>query len=291
MIEVVWLLIAAGIGFGSSWFSHQKPALAETPMTPSESATTELAIALEELQQAQAAYHLAAEMSQFKAGFLARTSHELRSPLSRIIGIHQLILSNLCDSPEEEREFLTQANQSILKMVELLDQIIEISKLEHGTSKLDIQPVSLAQLLTQVEKATYLQAANRNLSLQIYLPNPDFYVLASPLHLQQVLIYLVSAAIAQLSEGAIQLSCQPDESAGFVYTWLDDTHPDAAWSEATKFTDAVPDGKEIVLSSGLNLILSQALTQFMNGELQPVALPSNTLFTRRLQLSLPLATE
>jgi hypothetical protein len=215
----------------------------------------------------------------------------LRSPLSKIIGIHQLILSDLCDSPEEERDFLAQANQAVLKMVELLDQILEISKLEHGTSKLDIQPVSLASLLTQVEKAIQLPAANRNLSLQVQLPEPDFYVLASSLHLQQVLLYLMSAAIAKLTEGSIQLICKADETAGVAYIWVDDTYPDAAWSEAAKLTDAVPDSKEVALSAGLNLILSQALLQSMEGDLQPVPAPANTKFTQRLQCTLPLATE
>ena len=65
----------------------------------------------EELKQAQLAYQMAAQMSQFKAGFLARTSHELRSPLSSMIGLHQLILSDLCESPEEQKEFIKEVSR------------------------------------------------------------------------------------------------------------------------------------------------------------------------------------
>lgn len=294
MDEIVWLLIGTGIGLGSAWFLRQ-PLLNSTELTPTIAPSTALeadpARVIKQLQQTQAAYHMAAEMSQFKAGFLARTSHELRSPLNGIIGVHQLILYDLCDSPEEEREFLAQANQSVLKMVQLLDQIIEVSKLEHGTTQLDLQPVSLTTLFTQVEQATQLQAANRNLSLQVHLPDPDLYVVANSVRLQQVLLYLVDGAIANLSEGAVQLSCQADQPAGVAYIWVDDTCPNTGWSEAANLTMAAPDRKEVALSPGLNLVLSQALIQAMQGELQPVTLPPDPQFTRRLQCSLPLATK
>ena len=73
----------------------------------------------EELKQTELALQMAAQMSQFKGGFLARTSHELRSPLSSLIGLHQLIVSDLCDDPEEEREFVAQAYQYALKLMGL----------------------------------------------------------------------------------------------------------------------------------------------------------------------------
>ncbi|MEQ8958292.1 MAG: histidine kinase dimerization/phospho-acceptor domain-containing protein, partial [Coleofasciculus sp. C2-GNP5-27] len=71
----------------------------------------------QELEQTRLAYQMAHEMSLYKGGFLARTSHELRSPLSSLMGMHQLILSDLCDSPEEAKEFVAQAHTSAQKMV------------------------------------------------------------------------------------------------------------------------------------------------------------------------------
>ncbi len=57
---------------------------------------------------------MAAQMGQYKAGFLARTFHELGSPLTSLISLYQLILSDLCDSPAEERDCIAQAQQSCL---------------------------------------------------------------------------------------------------------------------------------------------------------------------------------
>jgi signal transduction histidine kinase len=96
--------------------------------SPQKADSDELQPLKEELKQTQLAYEMAKEMSQFKAGFLARTSHELRSPLSSLIGLHQLILQDLCDSPEEERQFVAQANTSALKMVKVLDDLVKVSK-------------------------------------------------------------------------------------------------------------------------------------------------------------------
>ncbi|MGL5880139.1 MAG: sensor histidine kinase, partial [Xenococcaceae cyanobacterium] len=90
----------------------------------------------EELKQTQLAYQMAIQWSQFKAGFLARISHELRSPLSSLIGLHQLILSDLCESPEEQREFLSQAHQSALKLMRLIDEVVDIAKTSYGAKKL-----------------------------------------------------------------------------------------------------------------------------------------------------------
>ena len=86
------------------------------------------------MREVELAYHMAREMSQFKAGFLARTTHVLRSPLNGLIGLHQLILSDLCENPEEEREFIGQAHQRALQLLKLIDEILHIARAEHGNS-------------------------------------------------------------------------------------------------------------------------------------------------------------
>ncbi|MEO1432917.1 MAG: histidine kinase dimerization/phospho-acceptor domain-containing protein, partial [Cyanobacteria bacterium J06633_8] len=76
------------------------------------------------MREVELAYHMAREMSQFKAGFLARTTHVLRSPLNGLIGLHQLILSDLCENPEEEREFIGQAHERALQLLNIIDEIL-----------------------------------------------------------------------------------------------------------------------------------------------------------------------
>ncbi|HBE52947.1 MAG TPA: sensor histidine kinase, partial [Cyanobacteria bacterium UBA11369] len=104
-------------------------------MTVSQDPNQEISALKEELLRTQLAYRMATEMCQFKAGFLARVSHELRSPINSLIGLQQLILSDLCEDPAEEREFVAQANASALRMVALLDAILNVARTEYGTNR------------------------------------------------------------------------------------------------------------------------------------------------------------
>ena len=125
-----WLYLGIGIGIGLCFYKlllESRESSSFSTLNTSQHRETEL---LQELQQTQLAYHKAQEMGQFKAGFLARISHELRSPLGSIIGLHQLILADLCENPEEEREFISQAHEKSLKLLKLIDEILNISKIE-----------------------------------------------------------------------------------------------------------------------------------------------------------------
>ncbi|QIR37366.1 HAMP domain-containing histidine kinase [Tolypothrix sp. PCC 7910] len=255
-----------------------------------------------QLQQTQLAYEMAKEMSQFKAGFLARTTHELRSPLNGLIGLHQLILSDLCENPEEEREFVAQAHERALKLLKLIDEVLNVARVEHGTNKLDIQPLSLKEVLQEVDKLTYMLAANRNFKLQVSPPDPGIYVLADPRWLRQVLISLVDTSISQMEEGGISISSSLSPSKNSVYIWLDVPIHTLPGSESIDFIKSIdfvnsPD-KAIVdktenstLTPGMRLLLNQTLLEEMGGKLQIVPFPTNQAEISeltRLQVSIPL---
>ncbi|NJL83245.1 MAG: hypothetical protein HC890_10340 [Chloroflexaceae bacterium] len=89
----------------------------------------------QQLQQWQLALYRAVQMSQFKAGFLARTAHELRSPLASLMGLHQLVLHDLCENREEEREFIAQAHSAAQKLMNLLDEVVRSPKPTMGCSR------------------------------------------------------------------------------------------------------------------------------------------------------------
>jgi signal transduction histidine kinase len=137
---LVWLGLGLGLGLSIRWRSPRSSVveLAALPDRPVELDQPELPDQ-PELQSLQVAYQLATEISQLKGGFLARISHELRSPLNGLIGMQQLILEDLCDNPEEERAFIAQANQSALKMIKVLDTCAGCGKAgawqaEHGNT-------------------------------------------------------------------------------------------------------------------------------------------------------------
>ncbi len=262
-------------------------------------ASPEVTSLKDELKQNQLAYCMAVQMSQFKAGFLARTSHELRSPLSNLISLHQLILSDLCENRAEELEFLTQAHASALKLVKLLDEVVAVAKTQHGTNQLQCQHLQLSEVLNEVYQLTYLQAANHSLRLKLSLPDQEIYIIADPRWLRQVLVNLVDTAITLIEEGSIYFAAGVSPTSKYVHIWLDAEYPVDSWSEPVDLLQSMPPKEMGSFSPGMNLLVAQTIIEVMQGRLELLdasaslvpgiaPLPS-TNFTR-LQCTLPLAT-
>lgn len=229
------------------------------------------------LKQTQLAYAMASEMSKFKGGFLARTSHELRSPLNSLIGTLQLITGDLCDSPEEEKEFVQQAYTAALKMVGLIDDLVFVSKVEHGTEKMDLQSLSLSKVLSDVEDLTYLQAANRSIRLNFHIPDQDIMVWADERRLKQVLVSLIDGAIAQMDVGNIDITVENQPTSQTVNILIDDQRLLNSWSESWQLleeTAAKVDLDEIQLTPGGKLLVNQILLELMQGKLAILPVPT-----------------
>ena len=254
----------------------------------------------EELKQTQLSYQMATQMSQFKAGFLARTAHELRSPLSSLIGLHQLILSDLCESPEEAREFLTQAYQSAQKLVKIIGDIVAVSKMECGRSPLDLQPLQLAKVFSDLDRLTHLQAANRNLQLKVLPPDPQIQIVADSQRLLQVLVMLADTAITHAETGKIQVWTDSSRGYDSVAINIDIPCPASLWSEPVNLLDMTvePTGEtaksfsqKLELSPGMKFLLAQTLLDLMGGRLKIVDVSPEAAkeYITRLQCSIPLA--
>lgn len=307
----IYLGIGLGLGLSCSWWVQRGRLVRSSltsPIAQPEAMASERQNLLERLEAYQLAYRLTEEMSQFKAGFLVRVSHELRSPLNSLIGLHQLILSDLCESPEEEREFITKAYESALKLVKLLDEILNVARTEHGTNQLEIQPLQLATVLQEVYQLTHLIAQNRNLQLRVSLPPSEVYILADPRWLRQVLVSLVDTSLAQMEEGSIYVSTRtssaPDEPLSatskltlsefnYVYIWLDvQVSPDLWNQEAVDLMHSNPVSQSNTPSLGLSLIMNQTLLELMKGRLEilPISAGVNKSAWTRIQLAIPLVS-
>ncbi|MDX2096810.1 MAG: HAMP domain-containing sensor histidine kinase [Leptolyngbyaceae cyanobacterium bins.59] len=248
------------------------------------------------LQQLHLAYQMAIELGQFKAGFLARVSHELRSPLNSLIGVHQLILNDLCDSPEEERAFIRQAHESSLKLMQIIDQILDVAKVQSGTEQLALKPTSLSDALDEVYCLTYLQAQNRNLQLHIEPLEPDLSVLADPKRLQQVLTSLVDTPLTLMQEGTVRVTAGPASETGMAHVWIEDERPASFWAEDLDLLQMTPKPDLLpsnTLSPGMRLMLDKMVLDSMGGQLEILSSPSQasaevpTPLTR-IQCSIPL---
>ncbi|MEM7555828.1 MAG: HAMP domain-containing sensor histidine kinase [Cyanobacteria bacterium P01_A01_bin.84] len=252
----------------------------------------------EQLKHIKSAYNMANEMCQFKGGFLARTTHELRSPLNGLIGLHQLILQDLCENPEEEREFIAQAHERTLLLLKLLDGILKVARTEHGTNKLNIVSYPVGKLLQEVDDLTRMLAQNRNFPFKVSAPESEIYVSADIHWLRQILLGLIENTIGQMEEGSIHLCAEASSTGNMTEIFLDIpkyTLPDKESIDLIKSDSKYEQkvDKNSSISHGMKLLINQTLIETMGGNLQIVSAISNGEYEPdmvRLKLSIPRGT-
>jgi signal transduction histidine kinase len=230
----------------------------------------------EELAQLRLAYGMSSYLQELQGGFLARTAHELRSPLSSIMGLHQLILNNLCESPEEEREFLHQAYQAGEKLIKIIDEIVQISKINYGTIPLNIQPTDMTTILRDLYELTHLQAANKGLRLEIINSSSSF-ILADSSRLLQTLLMLVDTTIKNQIEGKITLQVVASKEEKFMIILLESEPSAEFWQQqaqglqieaATTLAEVKEFNRKLEVSPATRLDLAKSLLEAMAGKLE-----------------------
>ena len=144
--------------------------------------------------------------NQLKNEFLANTSHELRTPLNGIIGSIRVIRDDLCDSREEELEFLQQADKAALHLLTVIEDILNIAKIEAGTLDINVVPVDLREILKDVLDMQALQFQQKGLTL-VWPTLPDAIVIPVDLsRFRQVLLNVLSNALKFTDEGTVAVS-------------------------------------------------------------------------------------
>jgi signal transduction histidine kinase len=297
-----WLFLGTGIGLGIGicklflpTSTSAQPTSKSNPKPVENTPQQEEKVSLAEFEQTKLAYEMAREMSSFQAGFLARTSHELRSPLNGLIGLHQLILNDLCEDPVEEREFVSQAYDRSLKLLKMIDEILSVARTEHGKNKLEIEQVNLTEFLQEVHQLTYMLAANRNYPFHVTFPESEINFLVDKRWLKQILTILIDTSITQIEEGSIYLSTNTDTNKDFIEIYLDIPSTAFLSSEAIDLVAS----KEVInqenpqLSSGMKLLLNQKLLAVMGGKLEVIPSPITKEVTQdltRLKVSVPFKT-
>ena len=171
-----------------------------------------------ELDEARREAELA---NQLKSEFLATTSHELRTPLNGIIGCIRLVLDDCCDDEAEEEEFLQRAYDSAVHLLKIINDILDIARVEAGALSLHVETVDLHELLGEVIHLQKVHAQQKGLQL-IYKPrlhsslssqsSSNVPLLDKPMvqvdrsKLKQVLLNVIYNAVKFTEQGSITLA-------------------------------------------------------------------------------------
>ncbi len=223
----------------------------------------------------------AEEASRLKSEFLANTSHEIRTPLNGMLGFLKLILEGMADDPQEQEEFIKEAYGSAIHLLHILNDILDIAKIEAGKMELELGRVKLDELLSHVENFTKPQAEQKNLSFLIQKPDTadEIIVYGNYKRLLQVMLNLVSNALKFTDEGGITISAdvvrkkvifQNQALPGIVKVRVVDTGIGVSLDKQEKLfqTFSQVDGSltRPYGGTGLGLTISQKLVEAMGGE-------------------------
>ena len=151
-----------------------------------------------------------ARASQFKSEFLAQMSHQLRTPLTAIIGFCEVLLGGMDgDLKPEQTEDITQIHRSGIVLLELVNEILDLSKIEAGKLAISVKDVDLQKAVDEVTTTMMQIAEGKALKLTSSLSPATSVVTADPGRLREILTNLVSNAIKFTPSGSVTITSTP----------------------------------------------------------------------------------
>lgn len=224
----------------------------------------------EEMQRAR---QIAEESAKMKTDFLANMSHELRTPLGAILGFTGLLEKTVTD--KVQREYIDAISQSGNNLLAVINDILDLSRLEAGKYMVRSAPFNVQQLMHSVHQMFQPMAAGKGLMLDQYTDESiKFDVIGDPARISQVLINLVGNAIKFTAEGSVSIYCElmeeGDDDVQLLFR-VQDSGPGIPPAKIEiifdRFTQADMDINRQYGGAGLGLSISRQITELLGGKL------------------------
>lgn len=156
-------------------------------------------------EELETAWKEAQAANQLKSEFLANTSHELRTPLNGIIGCLRLVRDGFCDDREEELDFLQRADDAAIHLLGIINDVLDIAKIEAGKLSVEVEPVDMRKLLDEVINLQAVPVQQKGLEFHVTELHEVIPVSADPAKLKQVLLNVVGNAVKFTESGSITI--------------------------------------------------------------------------------------
>lgn len=244
-----------------------------------------------QIEVAKKEKEVAERTAHLKQQFMANMSHEIRTPMNAIVGITRLLLEK--DPKEEQLKYLNAIKQSADNLLVIINDILDLAKIEAGKIVIEQIDFSLRDLINSVHEIMVLKAEQKNLEFRLGTdPQIPDRLIGDPTRLNQILINLISNAIKFTDKGHIGLYCdlvEKNDDKLMLQFQVVDTGIGIAEDYVEKifesFTQAGTDTARKFGGTGLGLTISKQLVDLMQGNITvESAQESGTIFTVHIPL-------
>ncbi len=236
------------------------------------------------------------KLSELKSAFVSTVSHELRTPLTSIKNAIDLVRREQTgELTEPQKRFLAMAQRNVVRLVVIINDLLDLSKIEAGKLEYHFEPVSLADLLDDLRATFVPQAEASSVELDLEVAEPLPQVFADPQRLAQVLTNLVSNALKFTPAGGrVELGVR--RSGGWAELAVSDTGPGIAAEHRERIFEPFYQAEECltrtVQGTGLGLSIAREMVHAHGGDLVLTSTEGlGSRFTVRLPADLDRARE
>lgn len=210
-----------------------------------------------------------------KSRFLANMSHEIRTPLAAVMGFSELIAKGQCNEKEKE-EFVASIKKNGNLLLRLIDDILDLSKIESNHLELESVEFNLRELLDDVSSTLSFRAIEKGVALKFDIPEGDFSrYISDPTRLKQILLNIIGNAIKFTERGTVQVDVNIEEQKS-DYDWMKVVVKDEGVGLTEKQAERLfrPFGQADASTarqfggSGLGLVISKQIAKGLGGDIR-----------------------
>ena len=203
------------------------------------------------------------EADKMKSVFLANMSHEIRTPLNAIVGFSEIIA--VTESEEEKMEYLEIIQRNSNLLLQLINDILDLSRIESGKSEMHFQQVEIAGLVEEVEKVHQLKMKS-NVELKVIRPEGEYWTSTDRNRVMQVLFNFLSNAIKNTEKGSITLGLKHEGS--WLKLYVSDTGCGISKEKLPQIFTRFEKLNDFVQGTGLGLSICKSIVERLGGRIE-----------------------
>lgn len=212
----------------------------------------------------------AEEANTLKSSFLANISHEIRTPLNAIVGFSSLLVSAERGISEEKQEYINIIENNNTLLLQLISDVLDLSKIEAGTMEFDYAPVDVHGLFIELEDTFRLRNKKSGICICYHRRTTECVVKADRNRLVQVMMNLMNNAVKFTGEGSIEFGFDVRED-GFLHFYVTDTGCGIPEERLEEIFGNFVKLNSFVQGTGLGLTICRAIVERMGGKIGTVS--------------------